>query len=40
MVVSDQYAQSTLFFDVLLTVNLSVFIFVINQLDAQNLFFQ
>ena len=27
------------FFDVLLTVRLSIFIFVINQLDAQNLFF-
>jgi len=27
------------YFDVLLTVNLSVFILVINQLDAQNLFY-
>jgi len=27
------------FFDVLLTVHLSVFILVINQLDAQNLFY-
>ena len=27
------------FFDVLLTVHLSIFILVINQLDAQNLFY-
>ena len=40
MVVLDKYAQSTLFFDVLLTVNLSVFILVINQLDVKNLVFQ
>jgi len=31
-------ARNTIFFDVLLTVHLSIFISVINQLDAQNLF--
>ena len=30
---------TTLFFDVLLTVHLSIFILVINQFDAQNLFY-
>ena len=31
--------QDNQFFDVLLTVHLSIFILVINQLDAQNLFY-
>jgi len=32
--------QSNIFFDVLLTVHLSIFILVINQLDAQNFVLQ
>ena len=34
-----QVGQCTDFFDVLLSVHLSIFILVINQLDAQNLFY-
>ena len=33
------YMNLRFFFDVLLTVQLSIFILVINQLDAQNLFY-
>jgi len=33
------FQTCTGYFDVLLTVNFSIFILVINQLDAQNLFF-
>ena len=33
------YTKPIAFFDVLLTVHLSIFILVINQLDAQNLFY-
>jgi len=34
----EQNATKSVFFDVLLTVHLSIFISVSNQLDAQNLF--
>ena len=36
----SHFETGLIYFDVLLTVHLSIFILVINQLDAQNLFLQ